>query len=56
MGFNIFHKKGYMCLYFQMHMSKIIVKGATQVIGHSLKLQFCMFERSQGKHNSVDCH
>jgi hypothetical protein len=24
--------------------------------GHSLKLHFCMFERSQGKHNSFDCH
>ncbi len=24
--------------------------------GHSLKLQFCMFERSQVKHNSLDCH
>ncbi len=24
--------------------------------GHSLKLHFCMFERSQGKHNSLDCH
>jgi hypothetical protein len=23
--------------------------------GHSLKLHFCMFERSQGKHNSLDC-
>ncbi len=22
--------------------------------GHSLKLHFCMFERSQGKHNSLD--
>jgi hypothetical protein len=37
-------------------MGKIIVKGATQVIHHSLKLQFCMFERLQGKHNSLDCH
>ncbi len=24
--------------------------------GHSLKLHFCMFERSQVKHNSLDCH
>jgi hypothetical protein len=24
--------------------------------GHSLKLHFCMFERSQGKHNNLDCH
>jgi hypothetical protein len=29
-------------------MGKIIVKGATQVNGHSLKLHFCMFEKSQG--------
>jgi len=37
-------------------MGKIIVKGATQVNGHSLKLHFCMFEKSQGKHNGLDCH
>jgi hypothetical protein len=24
--------------------------------GHSLKLHFCMFEKSQMKHNSLDCH
>ncbi len=24
--------------------------------GHSLKLHFYMFERSQGKHNSLDYH
>jgi hypothetical protein len=24
--------------------------------GHSFKLYFCMFERSQVKHNSLDCH
>ncbi len=24
--------------------------------GHSLKLYFCTFERSQVKHNSLDCH
>jgi hypothetical protein len=35
-----------MCLYFQMHMGKIIVKRATQVNGHSLKLYFYMFEKS----------
>ncbi len=38
------------------HLGKIIVIGVTQVSGHSLKLHFCMFERSQGKHNSLDCH
>jgi hypothetical protein len=37
-------------------MGKIIIKGATQVNGHSLKLHFFMFEKSQGKHNSLDCH
>jgi hypothetical protein len=35
---------------------KIIIKGATQVNGHPLKLYFCMFEKSQGKHNSLDFH
>jgi hypothetical protein len=24
--------------------------------GHSLKLHFCMFERSQRKHNNLDYH
>ncbi len=24
--------------------------------GHSLKIAFYMFEKSQGKHNSLDCH
>jgi hypothetical protein len=24
--------------------------------GHSLKLHFCMFEKSQGKYNSLNCH
>jgi hypothetical protein len=37
-------------------MGKITIKGATQISGHSLKLHFCMFERSQGKRNSLDCH
>jgi hypothetical protein len=35
---------------------KNIVKGATQMSGHFFKLHFCMFERSQEKHNSLDCH
>jgi hypothetical protein len=35
---------------------KKIVIGATQVSGHFLKPHFCMFERSQMKHNSLDCH
>jgi hypothetical protein len=33
-----------------------IVKGATQVNGYSLNLHFCVFEKSQGKHNSLDYH
>jgi hypothetical protein len=37
-------------------MGKIIIKGTAQVSGHSLKLHFCMFEISQGKRNSLDCH
>jgi hypothetical protein len=37
-------------------MNKNIVKGATQVSGHSLKLHFCMFERSQVKQNNLNCH
>jgi hypothetical protein len=39
-----------------MHMGKNIVKGGTQMNGHSLKLHFHMFERSQIKHNSLDCY
>jgi hypothetical protein len=37
-------------------MSKNIVKGTTQGNGHSLKLQFCMFEKSQVKQNNLNCH
>jgi hypothetical protein len=37
-------------------VGKIAVEGATQVNGHSLKLDLCMFEKSQGKHNILDCH
>jgi hypothetical protein len=32
------------------------IKRTIQVNGHSLKLQFCMFKRSQMKHNNLDCH
>jgi hypothetical protein len=35
-------------------MGKITIKGAIQVNGHSLKLHFYMFERSQMKHNNLD--
>ncbi len=37
-------------------IGKNIVKDSTQVNGHSLKLHFCIFKRSQRKHNSLDCH
>jgi hypothetical protein len=37
-------------------MGKNTIKEATQVSGHSLKLHFCMFERYEGKHNSLDYH
>jgi hypothetical protein len=42
--------------FFFFFTSKIIVKGVTQINGHFLKLHFCMFEISQGKHNSWDFH
>jgi hypothetical protein len=35
---------------------KNIVKGATQVSGHSLKLHIYMFEISIVKHNSFNCN
>ncbi len=38
-----------------MTKGKIIIKETTQVSGHSLKLHICMFERSQGKHNNLNC-
>jgi hypothetical protein len=31
-----------------------MVKGATPMNGHFLKLQLSMFEKSQGKYNSLD--
>jgi hypothetical protein len=37
-------------------MNKIIVNWVTQMSVHSLKLHFCMFEKSQGKHNSLKCY
>jgi hypothetical protein len=37
-------------------MGKIIIKGATQMSRNSLKLHFFMFEKSQRKHNNLDCH
>jgi hypothetical protein len=39
-----------------LDINKNIFKGATQVKGHFLKLHFYMFERSQMKHNGLDCH
>jgi hypothetical protein len=35
---------------------KNTIKRATQMSGHYLKLHFYMFERSQMKHSSLDCH
>jgi hypothetical protein len=46
---------GFVGVNFNVH-NKNIIKEATQVSGHSLKLHFCMFEKSQLKHNSLDCH
>jgi hypothetical protein len=37
-------------------IGKSTFKGVTQVSGHFLTLYFCMFERSQEKHNNLDCH
>jgi hypothetical protein len=37
-------------------VGKNIIKGATQMNGHSLKLHYYMFERSQVKDNNLDCH
>jgi hypothetical protein len=37
---------------YHVQLGKNIVKGTTPVSGHSLKLQFCMFEKSQRKHNN----
>jgi len=38
-------------------MGKNTIKRATQVSKHSsLKLNFCIFERSQVKHNNLDCN
>jgi hypothetical protein len=39
-----------------LDLGKIIVKKATQVSGHFLKLHFCMFKRSQMKYNNLDYH
>jgi hypothetical protein len=33
-----------------------VKRATTQVNGHSLKLHFCMFEKSENKHNSLDYH
>jgi hypothetical protein len=42
--------------YNNLGLGKITIKGTSQGSGHSLKLHFCMFEISQGKHNNLDCH
>jgi hypothetical protein len=36
-------------------MGKNTIKRVIQVNGHSLKLHLCMFDKSQMKHNSLDC-
>jgi hypothetical protein len=40
----------------KLDMGKNTIKGAIQVNGHSLKLHFCIFEKSQRKHNDLDFH
>jgi hypothetical protein len=40
---------------YNVRLGKIIINGAIQVIEHSLNLH-CIFEKSQRKHNSLDCH
>ncbi len=40
----------------EIQEGKNTIKGSVQVNEHSLKLHFCMFERSQVKHNSLDCY
>jgi hypothetical protein len=39
-----------------LQKGKNTVKGATQVSAHSFKLYFYMFQKSKGKHNSLDYH
>jgi len=41
---------------YNIRLGKIIVKRTIQVSEHSLNLHFCIFERSQRKHNNLDCH
>jgi len=41
---------------FHPFLGKNTIKRTTQVSGCFLKVYFCMFERSQVKHNSLDCH
>jgi len=38
----------------ELFLCKYIVKAANQMNGNSLKLHFLIFERSQGKHNSLN--
>jgi hypothetical protein len=52
--FMIFALKYNSCTLFLM--GKTIVKGATQVSGHSLNLHFCMFERWQGSIHYIMTH
>jgi hypothetical protein len=41
---------------YNVMLGKTTIKRAIQVNEHSLNLHFCIFERSQRKHNSLDCH
>ncbi len=41
---------------YNVMLGKITIKRAIQVSEHSLNQYFCIFERSQKKHNTLNCH
>jgi hypothetical protein len=41
---------------YNVRLGKITIKRAIQVNEHSLNFHFCIFERSQRKHNNLDYH
>jgi hypothetical protein len=41
---------------YNVRLGKITIKRTIEVNEHSLNLHFCIFERSQKKHNSLDYH
>jgi hypothetical protein len=45
-----------LCSHVNLIHDKNTIKRATQMSGHNLKLHFYMFERSQMKNSSLDCH